>query len=826
MDPTPIHPSPALPPSDSGQVRPSGDLLAAVLDALPAQVAVLDASGLITMANRAWEQGVIESQAPPQPGLGAAYLAVCLDIGGSGSQLVQAANGIREVLEGQARGFRHAFQFPGAVDEDRWFEMTVAPLDGARAGALLSIAGMTSQAQDMHRAKEMAEEAARMKSDFLANMSHEIHNPINAIIGLSHLVLKTELTPRQRDYIAKVQAGGQRLLGMTTDLLDFSKAKAGKLDLQSADFELEKLLDTTGSLLAEKSHAKGLELVFDVAPDVPSHLRGDSLRLGQILINYADNAVKFTDKGEIVVSVCASERTDQDVLLHFSVRDTGIGLTAGQKKQLFQGFQQADTSATRKFGGIGLGLAISRQLAQLMGGETGVESEYGKGSTFWFSARLGIGATRQRALIPNPDLRGRRALVVDDHEHARAVLMGMLEGMTFTATEASSGPAAVDAVRKAAIEGRPYDIVYLDWRMPGMDGMETARRIKSLGLASTPTFLMLTAYGREEMRKEAGAIGIDNVLVKPMNPSLLFDTTMAALGGRRDESRDQQAATSPASKVDAIRGALILLVEDNEINQQVARELMEDAGLVVEVAANGRIALDMIERTDYDLVFMDMLMPEMDGVTATRAIRKLPRLHKLPVVAMTANALEQDRRHCLEAGMNDLLLKPIDPDAMWDILLRWIAPRGAGIPAAAAVVAAVDKAPAAASSGLPQNIAGLDTIRGLHQMAGKEYLYLAMLRRYVAGQVNVCEQIQDALACGDLSCAERLAHTTKGVSGSIGATLVEQLAGSLEQSLKEYLPPADAQLRLQALKGALARLIPQLAAQLPEEAEALATERW
>ena len=462
---------------------------------------------------------------------------------------------------------------------------------------------------------------------------------------------------------------------MINDILDFSKVEAGKLDLEHTEFELEKLLDNTANLISEKSHAKGLELVFEVAPDVPPNLVGDSLRLGQILLNYANNAVKFTDKGEIIIAVRASERTAKDVLLHFRVQDTGIGLTPEQMSRLFQSFSQADASTTRRFGGTGLGLAICKRLAELMGGEVGVESEPGKGSTFWFSARLGIGAAGRRELVPVPDLRGRRALVVDDNANARAVIMRMLEDMTFLATEVSSGPAAVDEVRRAANEGRPYDIVYLDWRMPEMDGMATARRIRSLGLASPPILMIVTAYGREEMVKEARSVGIDHVLIKPVNASLLFDTTMSALGAAQRTAPHTSAVTDKARSrhpLAAIRGARVLLVEDNDINQQVARELLEDAGLVVDVADNGQIALDMVRRSIYDLVFMDMQMPVMDGITATREIRKVKWLARLPIVAMTANAMEQDRRKCIEAGMNDAVIKPIDPQDLWDTLLRWV----------------------------------------------------------------------------------------------------------------------------------------------------------
>jgi len=368
------------------------------------------------------------------------------------------------------------------------------------------------------------------------------------------------------------------------------------------------------------------------------------------------------------------------VLLHFRVRDTGLGMTQEQMDRLFQSFSQADASTTRKFGGTGLGLAISKQLAALMGGEVGVTSEPGKGSTFWFSARLGISTAVQRKLLPCPDLRGKRALVVDDNDHARAVILDMLEGMTFAATEVACGAAAVAEVRNAAASGRPYDIVYLDWRMPGMDGMETARQIRQLGLASPPMFLMVTAHGREEMMKEAGAAGIDNVLVKPVNPSLLFDATMGVLSGRPEAPGDAAAGATVEDPLASIRGARVLLVEDNDINQQVAKELLEDAGLVVDVADDGQIGLDMVQAGDYDLVLMDMQMPVMDGVTATLAIRKIGRLASVPIIAMTANAMEQDRLKCLAAGMDDFLVKPMDPEDLWAMMLKWIRPAGAGLP--------------------------------------------------------------------------------------------------------------------------------------------------
>jgi len=391
----------------------------------------------------------------------------------------------------------------------------------------------------------------------------------------------------------------------------------------------------------------------------------------------------------------------------------------------------------------------------------------------------------------------------------------MLEGMTFITHQVDSGAAAIDELRNAAVQGRPYDIVYLDWRMPGMDGMDTARRIQSLGLETPPILFLVTAYGREEMRKEAHLIGIDDVLVKPVNPSLLFDATMSVLGEVRAMPQRTRIAKgeAPQNRV-ALRGKRVLLVEDNDINQQVARELLEDVGLAVDVAGDGQVALEMAQRAAYDLVFMDMQMPVMDGLTATRRLREVANLARLPIVAMTANAMEMDRQRCLEAGMNDVVVKPIDPDDLWTTLLRWVPQEEA---AAARAPRVQPAAATAAPDGLPQGVPGLDTGLGLQRMSGKRKLYLAMLRRYIDGQRDVCTKVHAALAIGDIPTAERLAHTAKGVSGTIGATQVETLAAGLELSLKEYRPPVEVQQRLRELEEPLAELVAALEVQLPME---------
>ena len=681
---------------------------------------------------------------------------------------------------------------------------------GGVIGTFVDISERQRAEEELRRAKELAEEATALKSNFLANMSHEIRTPMNAIIGMSHLALKSGLTPRQHDYVSKIQQAGQHLMGVINDILDFSRVEAGKLRIDPRPFVLDQVLGGVIDVVNHKASAQGLELICDVAADVPPNLVGDALRIGQILINYANNAIKFTEQGDIGIVVRVQEQQGDRVLLRFEVRDTGIGLSADQMERLFQSFQQADTSTTRRYGGTGLGLAICKSLAELMGGEVGVRSQLGQGSTFWFTVPLLRGAPA-RALLPAPDLRGLRVLVVDDNAHAAIVLAEMLQSMSFDVQQVHSGAEALAALQQAAVQAKPFDLVVLDWQMPGMDGLELGRRIGELDLPQLPHRVMVTAFGREDVLRSAQRQGIEEVLIKPVSASVMFDTLMQVLGEGQGADADPRMGAAQACP--ALQGARVLLVEDNELNQQVARELLQEAGVQVDVAANGQEGVDLACRHPYDLVLMDMQMPVMDGLEATRQLRADPRLAGLPIVAMTANALDADRQRCLDAGMNDHLAKPIAPARLWEALQRWIAPQPGG---QALVQGSVRAAPASATEAgdavLPvPSLPGLDRVLGLRNAMGRPALYMDTLRRFLDSQGSAATRMAQALAQGHAEQALRDAHTLRGLAGTVGAVALQDCAGRLEERLRDSSPDrATLQPLLDELRDLLEALVQPL----------------
>ena len=774
------------------RLRDSRLLLQAVIDNVPAMIYMKDREGRYLFVNKTWLSITSIDQAEL--------------IGKRASDVLpddiarRLAEADIDVLEtGQPQSSEEQFVIDGVARDFVVCKTPICDSNGqvyALCGINTDITVQKESERVLLAAKDLAERAARAKADFLANMSHEIRTPLNAIIGMTHLALKANADPGQADYLSKISQAGHHLLAIVNDILDFSKIESGKLSLERTEIRLEAVVTSAIQLVAEQAAERGLEIVLDLPSDVPDHLFGDALRLRQVLLNYLTNAVKFTERGEVRVLVRAIEAEENDVVLRFEVRDTGIGIEQDQVARLFHGFEQGDNSITRRFGGTGLGLAISKRLAEMMGGECGVDSTPGAGSSFWFTARLGK-RNFSRKLLPHPDLRGLRVLVADGNPNVRSVMEEMLGAMSFRVTAVATGTGAIAAVRAAAAD-QAFSLALLDWNIPG-GGADTAHALKAPGLPAALNVIVLAAHAREAISEDAYAAGADMVLAKPLSASAVFDAIeqLFVVGAGK---RPEFAARGPeAGVVDALAGRKVLLVEDNKFNQQVARELLSDMGLAVTLAANGREAIDLVGGGGFDLVLMDVQMPVMDGITATRAIRNAG-LVDLPIIAMTANAMPEDRDECLLAGMNDYVAKPIDPEALAAALLRWSRPQK----------------DASADERLPQGIAGFDAADGLRRSRGNLRLYRKLLRQFAFGNDDTAEEIRAALATGDRETAQRLSHSLKAAAGHVGALDLAANAAALETALKSG---GDAEMALSDLAGGLTALLASLKVEFPPEAE-------